>query len=121
MLRVIAAITGFLFPLAGVGLALFISGVEPEHPVSFVFVSELGGISLVLGLGFLAFAFLPRRKLAQSALLRSLCILGLGLPLLASLYFLLVAAWPFKLVWLAVGAVCVACGLALHSPHSKYV
>lgn len=120
MLRTIAAFVGFLFPIAGVGLALFISGVEPDRPVSPVFVSKLAGIGLVLGLGFLVFAFLPRRKLAQSSLLRSLCLLGLALPFVAAVYFILVVAWPVKLVWLVVGAVCVACGLSLRNPEAKY-
>ena len=120
MLRAIAAFVGFLLPLAGAGLALFISGVEPERAVSPVFVSELAGIGLVLGLGFLAFAFLPRRKLAQSSLLRSLCIFGLVLPFLAAVYFVLVVAWPVKLVWLVIGAVCVVCGLSLRNPDAKY-
>jgi hypothetical protein len=120
MLRAIAAFVGLLFPLAGAGLALFISGVEPERAVSPVFVSGLAGIGLVLGLGFLVFAFVPRRKLAQSSLLRFLCILGLALPLLAAVYFILVVAWPVKLVWLVVGAVSVACGLSLRSPEAKY-
>ena len=120
MLRVIAGIVGLLFPLAGAGLALFISDVEPERPVSPVFVSELAGIGLVLGLGFLVFALLPRRKLARSSLLRALCVLGLGLPFLAAVYFILVAAWPAKLVWLVIGAVCVACGLSLRNHETKY-
>lgn len=120
MLRAIAGIIGLLFPLAGAGLALFISGVEPERPVSPVFVSELAGIGLVLGLGFLVFALLPRRKLAQSSLLRALCVLGLGLPFLAAVYFILIVAWPVKVFWLAIGAVCVACGLSLRNLEAKY-
>jgi hypothetical protein len=120
MLRAIAALVGVLFPLTGAGLALFISGVEPKRPLSPLFVSELAGIGLVLGLGFLAFVFLPRRKLAESSLLRSLCIAGLALPLLAALYFLFVVAWPVKLVWLAVGGVCVACVVSLRNPEAKY-
>lgn len=120
MLRTIAAFIGLLFPLAGAGLALFIFGVEPERPVSPVFVSELAGIGLVVGLGFLLFAFLPRRKLAESSLLRSLCVVGLSLPFLSALYFVLVAAWPLKLAWLTVGGVCIACGMSLRNPETKY-
>jgi hypothetical protein len=120
MLRIIAAFVGLLFPLAGAGLALFISGVEPERPLSPMFVSELAGVGLVLGLGFLVFAFLPRRKLHQSSLLRSLCVVGLALPFLAAVYFILVAAFPVKLVWLVIGGVCIACGLSLRNPETKY-
>ena len=116
----ILVLFGFLFPFAGAGLALFISGVEPERPASPAFIFELAGIGLVLGIGFLLFAFLPRRKLVQSSLLRSLCILGLSLPFLAAVYFLWVAMWPVKLVWFVVGAVCIACGLSLRNPESKY-
>ena len=120
MLRVITALIGLLLPLAGAGLALFVSGVEPQRPVSAMFVSKYAGIGLVLGLGFLMFAFLPRRMLVENSLLRSLCFVGLGLPFLAAVYFILVAAWPAKLVWLLVGGVCVACGLSLRNPETKY-
>lgn len=120
MLRAIAGLLGFLFPLAGVALALFVSGVEPQRPVSLVFVSKYGVIGLVLGLGFLVFAFLPRRKLTQSPSLRSLCIVGLGLPFIATLYLFFVASWPFKLIWGGVAVVCVACGVAIRSLQAKY-
>jgi hypothetical protein len=120
MLRAIAGLLGFLFPLAGAALALFVSGVEPQRPVSTVFVSKFGVIGLVLGLGFLAFAFLPRHKLTQSPLLRSLCIGGLGLPFIATLYLFLAASWPFKLIWGGVAVFCVACGVALLRHQEKY-
>ena len=115
MLRASAAFFGFLFSLAGAGLALFISGVEPERPVSPWFVSELAGVGLILGLGLLVFAFLPRYLLAGSRALRALCIFGLSLPFLAAVYFMVVAAGPVKLLWLAVGGLCVACGLELRA------
>jgi len=115
MLRVVAAFVGLLFPLAGAGLALFISGVEPERPVSPWFVSELAGIGLVLGLGLMVFAFLPRNMLAGSQTLRALCIFGLSVPFLAAVYFMVAAAGPVKLLWFVVGGLCVACGLEVRT------
>lgn len=80
MLRAIAGVLGFLLPLAGIVLALLFSGVGPLSQVFPVFASECGVLGLLLGLGFLAFGFLPRHKLTQSPVGRSLWILGLGAP-----------------------------------------
>lgn len=120
MLRAIAGVLGFLFPLAGIVLALLVSGVEPLRQVSPVFVSECGVLGLLLGLGFLAFAFLPRHKLTQSALLRSLCVLGLGPPFIAALNFLFAVSWPLKFIWAGVALVCVACGVVILRHQAKY-
>lgn len=117
MLRAIAALIGLLLPLAGAGLALFVSGVEPQRPILPMFVSKFAGIGLVLGLGFLMFAFLPRRILIENSLLRFLCFVGIGLPFFAAVYFVLVAAWPAKLIWLVVGGVCVVIVQSLRKPE----
>lgn len=120
MLRAIAAFFGFLFPLAGAGLALFISGIEPERPASPLFISELAGVGFILGLGLLVIAFVPRNMLAGSPALRAFCIFGLSLPFLAAVYFIVMAAWPAKLLWFVVGGLCVACGLELRNSQKKY-
>jgi hypothetical protein len=114
--RIIAAFLGMVFPLVGIWLALSISGVEPTRPVSVAFVSQLGGVGFVLGVGFLVFAFLPRRMLGQYPMLRAYCIFILFLPLFATAYFIIAAqAWAYKALWLAVGAFSICCMLSLCS------
>lgn len=120
LLRVSAALVGVSLPVGGVLLALFISGVEPSRPISPVFVSALGCIGLVLGIGLFAFALLPRRKLAHSSVLRLSCITALVLPLVTAGYLFIAApAWITKVISILLIGICLACMSSLRNLEAR--
>lgn len=119
MLRVVAAIVGLIFPLAGLGVALYVSGVEPDRQISYLFAAKYVGVGLALGFGLLVFAFLPHRVLGRYTMFESLCILGLSLPFSLAVYLAITAAWPVKIIWIAIGVVCAACMVSLQNARTK--
>lgn len=120
MLRAIAGFVGLLFPIASAALALFISGVEPDRPVSLSFVSGLTGLGLLLSVGFLLFSFVPRHHFARNPALRFICVVTLAAPLFPALYFASIGKVPAALIALAFCGVAGACIFSLFNTRTDY-
>ena len=103
LFRIAAFVIGLGFPLAAVVLALFISGVEPDRPVSLKFVSFMGLNGVGLGLGYLAYAFTPHRILRESNNARVIIIALLLIPFVVTLIFSFTAGdWLVKSIWFGI-------------------